>query len=147
MADDGSEKEDRPLYADFLGTWILDPTSCRYEQGEPPRAGNYQIEARDGRLFFTIDWVDAEGVAQHVEFSGLPDGSHEPFPGGDLADALSVSAVSRRELTSAAYYQGVERMTAQRQLDEEGLAMRVLQLVRLPDGTRLLDTSLYRKAN
>lgn len=141
------QNDDVALYADFLGTWILDPKSCRYEQGEPPRAGSYRIEAREGRLFFTVDCIDAEGMEQNVSFSGVPDGRHESFAGGDLADALSVEAVSRRELTSAAHYRGVERMTAQRQLDEAGMAMRVLQLVRLPDGTRLLDTSVYRKAN
>jgi hypothetical protein len=134
-------------YSDFLGHWILDPASCRYEQGEPPRSGSYRIDEDEGRLVFTIDWVDAEGEAQQISFSGRPDGEPEPFAGGDLADALAVTAVSPRELTSSAFYRGVERMTAQRQLDATGAAMRVVQLVRLPDGTKLLNTSIYRRAN
>ncbi|MCK5800145.1 MAG: hypothetical protein KAI47_23305 [Deltaproteobacteria bacterium] len=144
---DKHDRGDEPLYAHFLGLWLLDPASCDYEQGDPPRAGSYRIEEREGRLLFTLTWVDAVGLDGHASFSGLPDGRHEDFDGGDLADALSVEAVSARELTSAAYYKGVERMTTQCQLDELGMAMRVLKLVRLPDGTRLLDTNVYRRAN
>src|SRR5687768_1949596 len=110
-------------YADFLGTWILDPTSCAYQQGEPPRSGRYVIEESAGVLHFSIEWVDHVGAEHRVAFSGIPDGVARPFAGGDLADALSITAVSPRELTSAALYRGKERMFAQRQLDETGQAM------------------------
>ena len=133
-------------YAAFIGTWILIPESCDYEQGEPPQGGSYRIEAAaDGRLEFFIHWVDAEGEAHSATFGGVPDGRHAPYPGGDLADALSIDAVSPRELTSRAFYRGKERMVAQRQLDEHGLAMRVTQLVRLPDGQSLANVAIYRK--
>lgn len=132
-----------PTYAGFLGTWILDPTTCDYEQGEPPQAGTYTIEERDGALHFHVAWTAADGGRHEVAFHGVPDGRREPFAGGDLADALSVSAVSPRELTSAAYYQGVERMVAQRQLDASGNAMRVIQAVRFPDGTQLANVAVY----
>ena len=148
MSDEAASSEElRQRYAGFLGLWLLDPTSCDYEQGEPPRSGSYEIREDGERLVFTMIWVDAEGQEQKAQFSGVPDGRHEPFGGGDLADALSVTAVSPRELTSAAFYGGVERMTAQRQLDESGAAMRVVQLVRLPDGTKLLNQSIYHRAN
>ena len=134
---------DAPTYAAFLGTWILDPTSCQYEQGDPPRAGSYRIEDVDGTLHFHVEWTAADGTSHEVRFHGVPDGRREPFPGGDLADALSVHAVSPRELTSAAYHAGTERMVAQRQLDASGNAMRVIQLVRFPDGTSLANVAVY----
>lgn len=137
--------EERPVYADFLGTWDLIPESCDYEQGEPPRAGTYEIEAEGERLHFTIRWLDSVGESHTVAFSGVPDGRREPFAGGDLADELAVTARTSSELISSAYYRGVERMTAQRQLDETRQAMRLLQLVRLPDGTKLLNRSIYRR--
>lgn len=137
--------DSQPMYAGFLGTWILIPSSCDYEQGVPPASGTYRIDERDGRLEFTIDWTDAEGTAHHAEFSGAPDGRREPFDGGELADALSVTAVSARELTSSAYRDGAELMVAQRQLDDTGVAMRVTQLVRFPDGTHAANVSIYRK--
>jgi len=132
-------------YAGFLGTWVLDPTTCDYQQGEPPLAGTYRIVESEGRLEFTIEWVDAENARQEVKFSGMPDGKPVPFAGGDLADALSVTAVSARELRSSAFWKGTERMVAQRQLDESGVAMRVTQVVYLPDGVRLANVALYRK--
>lgn len=134
-----------PLYAGFLGTWILIPESCQYEQGDPPKAGVYTIAERDGRLEFTIDWTAADGGTHHVEFDGVPDGVPVPFAGADLADALSIEAVSARDLRSSAYLNGREHMVAQRQLDDTGTAMRVTQIVRFSDGTHLSNVSIYRK--
>jgi hypothetical protein len=132
-------------YAAFLDTWILDPTTCDYGQGEPPRAGRHEISEHDGTLHFGMAWTDHEGVEHEAEFSGIPDGVPRPFPGGVLADALSVTAVSPRELNSSAFFRGVERMVAQRQLDDSRQAMRVTQVVRLPDGTRPANVSIYRR--
>jgi hypothetical protein len=135
----------RPVYAAFLGTWVLEPGSCQYEQGDPPRAGTYRIAERGDELAFRVDWTDAEGHEQSVEFGGVPDGVAVPFDGGALADALSITAVSERELRSAAFKDGVELMIAQRQLDETGAAMRVVQVVRLPDGSAPANVAIYRR--
>jgi len=132
-------------FAGFLGSWTLIVDSCDYEQGEPPRAGSYEICEREGRLEFRIEWVDHDGESHEVEFSGVPDGVPAPFAGGDLADALAVIAASPRELNSVASWRGAERMIAQRQLDESGNAMRVVQVVRFEDGTHAANTSVYKK--
>lgn len=137
--------DDDAVYAGFLGRWILIPESCDYEQGEAPRDGAYRIEAREGRLWFTMEWTEADGTTRRAAFDGVPDGVPVPFAGGEAADALSVHAVSRRELRSSAYWQGEELMVAQRQLDESGTAMRVTQIVRFRDGTRLANVAVYRK--
>ena len=133
-------------YDRFLGTWILDPSTCLYEQGDPPQAGVYRISDDDeGVLHFAIEWVDAEGKSHTVSFSGPPSGEALPFPGGDLADAFATTLVSPRELTSSAFFQGRELMVAQRQLDDTGDNMRVVQQVRLPDGTRPTNVAIYRR--
>ena len=132
-------------YDRFLGAWILVPESCDYQQSEPPRSGTYSIEETADGLRFDMSWVDDEGEAHTASFSAAADGKPAPFDGGDLADALSVTLVSSRELNSSAFWRGKERMVAQRQLDEGGNAMRVVQLVRLPDGTTLANTSVYRR--
>lgn len=136
---------DSPIYAAFLGTWMLIPDSCDYQQGEPPSAGRYRIEERDGELGFRIEWTDAAGAEHEVSFSGTPDGEPRPFAGGDLADALSIEAASQRELNTAAYFRGAQRMVAQRQLDDTRMAMRVTQLVRFPDGSSLANLAVYRR--
>lgn len=134
-----------PLYAGFLGTWILIPESCRYEQGEPPREGVYTIEETGGRLSFEIRWTAADGTSDRVKFEGVPDGVPVPFAGGDLADEFSVEAVSARDLRTSASFKGEERMVAQLQLDDTETAMRVTQVVRFPDGMHLSNVSVYRK--
>lgn len=133
------------IYAAFLGAWTLIPESCRFEQGDPPISGSYYITDNDGRLTFLMDWVDAEGRSHQATLDGIPNGGKVPFNGGEIADALSIKAVSPRELNSSAYYKGQERMTAQRQLDDTGEGMRVIQVVRFPDGSRQANVSIYRK--
>lgn len=139
-----SSSSQRP-WAGFLGTWVLIPESCNHEQGLPPRAGRYVISEAEGRLTFTLDWVDATGASHQVTFSGIPDGEPARFAGGELADALAVSAPSSRRLDSVAFRGGQALMFAERQLDDGGTMMRVVQQVRLPDGSRPTNVSLYRK--
>jgi hypothetical protein len=139
-----AKKDETPLYAGFLGSWILDTSSCEFEQGDAPQAGTAGGIAS---LLFRTQWVDSEGEAQSAEFSGIPDGKPVPFNGGDLADALSVTAVSRRELNSAAFYKEHERMTVSRQLDDTGGALRLIQAVKLPSGEQPTNISIYRRAH
>lgn len=154
-----AKKDETPLYAGFLGSWILDTSSCEFEQSEAPQAGSYQIveqaalsgtsgtDAQAISLLFRTRWIDADGTTQSAEFSGIPDGAPVPFNGGDLADALSVSVVSRRELNSAAFYKGQERMTVSRQLDDSGGGLRIIQAVKLPNGEQPTNISIYRRAH
>jgi len=134
------------IYSAFLGDWRLIPESCQYDQGEAPASGSYRISVgAEGILSLTTQWKEPNGQAHSFTLSGKPDGSKAPFDGGDLADALAITAVSPRELNSYAYLRGKELMVAQRQLDDTGRAMRVTQLVRLPDGTRPSNVSVYLK--
>ena len=92
-----------------------------------------------------MNWTDKENKDFSIEFSGIPDGKKVPFNGGALADEMAITAVSERELNSYAYLNGKELMIAQRQLDDTGMAMRITQVVRLPDGTNLSNESIYRR--
>ena len=132
-------------YAGFLGAWVLIPESCQYEQGSAPREGRYVISDVEGSLHFQVAWTDADGGRHEVTFAGKPDGAPVAFAGGDLVDAISISSASARRLDSAAYKDGEVLMLAERQLDEGGNAMRVVQQVRLPDGSRPTNISVYQK--
>ena len=138
-------RTDDKIYAGFLGRWRLIPESCQFEQGEAYADGFYEILEVSHRLHLRMEWTDVEGAHHRAEFSGVPDGSMQPFKGGNLADALSISAVSNRDLRSTAWYQGRKLMAAQYQLDDTLQAMRVVQIVRLPDGSQPANISVYRK--
>ena len=134
-----------PTYAAFLGMWQLIPESCKYEQGDPPRSGSYEISEDGDTLVFAMRWEDAEGEHHDLTFSGRPDGQLLPYEAGELADALSVSVISTRELNTSAYLKDEEIMVAQRQLDDTLMAMRITQVVRLAGGTSLFNSSVYRR--
>lgn len=136
---------DAPLYSGFLGIWTLIPESCDYEQGEPPVEATYRISEDGDTLVFVMHWVDDKGETHQLQFSGPPNGEPMPFNGGELADALVVTAVSARELTTSALSKGQELMIAQRQLDETGTAMRITQIVRFLNGSTESNVGVYRK--
>ncbi len=133
------------MYADFLGIWDLDPESCDYEQSEPPSSGYYTIREDKGGLTFDMVWIDAGGESHAHSFTGMPDGRSQPFNGGDLADAISITAASPVALNSAAFYQGRQLMTATRILKDGGSVMEVRQSVLLPDGTQPTNFACYRR--
>lgn len=134
-----------PPYAGFVGTWLLIPETCVYQQGPAPRAGRTTIEARDGALVVTMEWTAADGTLHRAELIGKPDGVAVPFAGGGAIDALAITAVSPRELRAVGTWRGERRMVSQRQLDTTGQAMRVTQVVWFPDGTQLADVAVYRR--
>ncbi len=134
-----------PLCEAFLGTWTLDPASCVYEQSEAPSEATHRIFVEDEKLVMTMHWTLSDGSEHQMQFSGIPNGEPMPFAGGELADALAIHALSKRELTTAAYWKGKELMVSQRQLDDTGSAMRVTQIVRFLDGTHASNVGVYRK--
>ena len=134
-----------PIYQNFLGHWILDPASCDYEQGEPPRADRHLIEAAGGDLVITMDSTDASGETHHASFRAPANGQEIPFNGGPLADTLCLTAPSPSELTLSASCDGLELMTATRTLDADGTTLHLVQTVHLPDFTAPTNRGTYRK--
>lgn len=132
----------RSLYERFLGHWELDPASCKYEQGDPPKAGSYTIQEAGDDLVFDMAWTDQAGQSHTASFSGTPDGKAVPFEGTDLVDSFVVTAESRSELNSSAFLKEEKLMHASRTLiDDE--TMRIVQTVYLPDGSAPSNRSVY----
>ncbi len=134
-----------PIYQKFLGMWVLDVESCVFEQGDPPTSGSIKILADGEELVFEMKWIALDGESHFASFRAKPDGGLIPFDGGGLADALSVTAVSDRELNSSAFRDGFELMSARRKLSADALKMHVVQTVRLPDGLTPSNHSVYHK--
>ena len=134
-----------PIYQKFLGSWVLDVETCAYEQGDPPKSAVYRIFEDGDELVFDMDWIDAGDEAHHVSFRAKPDGSRIAFNGGELADALAVTAPSENELNSSAFRDGVELMTAERKLLGDDAVMDLMQRVYLPDGTSPTNRSKFHR--
>jgi len=131
------------IWDNFLGSWTLDLARSTFEQNEPPKSATHRLELYEGHVIFYMNWVDAEGQDYEVKFAGIPDGQIREFPGGDLADAMSVTAPSELELNTSAYLKGNELMTATRLLVSDGAEMLLTQTVHLPDGVTVQNKSLY----
>ncbi|MCW9033370.1 MAG: hypothetical protein OQK35_03405 [Alphaproteobacteria bacterium] len=129
----------------FFGLWMLDLSRSTFEQNEPPQSATHRLELYEGHVVFYMNWIDAEGQDFEVKFAGIPDGQIREFPGGELADAMSVTAPSELELNTSAFLKGNELMTATRLLVENGSEMLLTQTVHLPDGVTLQNKSLYVK--
>ncbi|MEQ8557834.1 MAG: hypothetical protein RIB03_05910 [Henriciella sp.] len=133
-----------PLHTRFLGHWELDPSSCAYQQGEPPASGTYTIREESDELVFDMAWTDKAGQDHSASFRGKPDGVAVPFNGTDLVDSFTITAESRSELNSSASLKGETLMHATRTLiDDE--TMRIVQTVYLPDGSAPANRSVYYK--
>ena len=138
------------LYRHFLGRWQLIPESCQYEQGAPPIEGSYEIDASNGFLHFTIcsRAKPVQGQTQKeicATFSARPDGSKSKTE-GTLIDAMSLHAISIRELNTRAYVGDTVRMFAQQQLDESLSAMRVVQKVVFENESEEINIAVYKRA-
>ncbi|MEQ9316704.1 MAG: hypothetical protein RLN72_12695 [Henriciella sp.] len=130
------------IYSRFIGHWELDPASCDYKQGDPPRAGSYIIYVEGSELVFDMAWTDLAGNAHEASFRGIPDGEARTFNGGDLVDSLTITAENRSELNSSAAMKGETLMHATRTLIDDD-TMRIVQTVYLPDGTAPSNKSVY----
>lgn len=130
-------------YELFLGEWQLDTNLCLYEQGEPPLSSTYLIREEGDELLFEMSWTDSDDETHQMVFRGVPDGELAPFNGGDLVDALSITAVSTHELNTAAAMKGVVLMSVIRRLSADGQQMAVMQEVKLPTGEVSTNKSVY----
>ncbi len=74
----------------FLAAWQLFPEKCTFEQGIPPKSGNYKIETdtQQQQLIITSNWVTQDNSAFFSEYRFMPDGNLQPFENQDFADAV-----------------------------------------------------------
>ena len=135
------------IHRNFLGTWSLDPETCDYEQGEPPRADRHHIAEDAGDLVITMDWTDADGETHHASFRAPLDGSKMPFNGGPLADALQLKTPSSSELSLSAFCDGLELMTAMRTMSTDSSSLLLVQTVHLADFTAPENRGTYFRVN
>ncbi|MBU2534175.1 MAG: hypothetical protein KKB37_15650 [Alphaproteobacteria bacterium] len=129
----------------FLGTWLLDPASCVFEQGDPPRAAVHRITLEGDELVITMNWTEASGETGHAAFRVPADGTPVPFSAGPLADMLRLSSMSTSELTLSASCNGLELMTAKRVLASDGRSLALTQTVHLPDFSAPTNTATYAR--
>ena len=129
----------------FLGTWQLQPEQSKYELGQPPLEGLYNISREEGGYVFEIAWKTTEGQQFEISFSGIPDGQQYPYENPQIAEALSMTRVDEFTLDSESFKDGKRIAHARRDLIENGRGLRVTQTGERPDGAFFSNVSYYRK--
>ncbi|MDA9123113.1 hypothetical protein N9J96_06385 [Paracoccaceae bacterium] len=133
------------IFKQFLGKWSLIKGSCVYEQGAPPVDGHYQITQKTKDLLFQMVWLDNTGERHDFIFKSRPDNLAMPFKGGDLADSLSSTIVSERELNTIAYKNGIKVMEVRRNLSNSYNQMTISQTVFVSEKDKPTNWSSYSK--
>ena len=129
----------------FLGTWQLIPNQSRYDFGQPPASGTYRIAANKTGYSFTIQWTTADSQPMNVAYDSVPDGQQHPYENPAIADAVSMTRVSERQLDSASFKDGQQIAHAARVLSADGQTMTITQSGTTPDGVFFSNVSRYRR--
>ena len=129
----------------FFGTWALIPDQSRYEFGPPPAGGVYQITANETGYTFTMHWTTADGQAMNAAYDAIPDGQQHPYENTAVADAVSLTRVSERQLDSASFKGGQQIAYASRVLSADRQQMTVTQSGQTPDGTSFNNLAVYQR--
>ncbi len=127
----------------YLGTWILVPELCLYEEGNPPICGVYRISQLEDDVRISIDWKAQDGSKHQIEFQGPDSGVRRPSstPG---VSYFSITRVSPFILDSHAYVGEEQVAYARRRVSEDGLLLATVQVGRRPNGTTFHNFQVYR---
>jgi len=130
--------------AHYLGTWVLVPELCLYEEGEPPSSGLYTIAQVGDEVGFAIEWTDVQGQRHDVRFAGPDDGTRRTIAGQAQAE-LSVDRIGRTILDTSVF--NGERMVsyARRCASLDGQLLSTVQQGYRADGTRYRNFQVYRR--
>jgi hypothetical protein len=132
--------------APFTGNWILDPSECDFEQGDPPKSATMRIEDNFGMAVFTMNTVAADGEVTNDNFEAMPDGPEVKLGKSGLVDAMRLVFESDRNLVSEARRGGLTIMKAKRELSADGQTLKVTQTVHLIDVATFTNVSVYHRA-
>lgn len=129
----------------FLGTWELIPDQSDYQLGQPPASGTYRITANETGYTFNIQWTTADGQEMAAAYDAIPDGQQHPYENPAIADAVSLTRVSEKQLDSASFKDGQQIAHAARILANDNQTMTVIQSGQTPDGGSFSNTAVYHR--
>jgi len=127
---------------DYLGVWVLDPSTCEYGDQPAPQSATYSVIADGAQIWFHARWIDADGGGQQVSFRTQLDGWTTPNPADPHTrltarfDAAGLSTELRRNQDT--------QLLCTRMLHEGRL--QITQTVHTPDGP-VQTSALYDRAD
>jgi len=79
----------------FVGTWVLNISKSTFDPGPPLKSHTFRIaQVRGGGFHETIDYVEGNGSAIHLDFTAAFDGKYVPLTGSAEAKSVSITQVN-----------------------------------------------------
>jgi hypothetical protein len=128
-----------------VGTWKLDLAKSKYSPGPPPKESTLKIEAQADGLKFTIDSIDAEGKAVHLEFSPKYDGKDYPTTGMAGADSISLKKVNDHTIEIVNKKGGTPLITTKSVVSKDGKTRTSTQKGKNAKGQDVNNTAVYNR--
>ena len=128
-----------------VGTWKLDLAKSKYSPGPPPKESTLRIEAQADGLKFTIDSIDAEGKAVHLEFSPKYDGKDYPMTGMAGADSISLKKVNDQTIEIINKKGGTPLITTKSVVSKDGKTRTSTQKGKNAKGQDVNNTAVYNR--
>jgi hypothetical protein len=130
----------------FVGTWNLNVDKSTFN---PPSSALKShvvlIEAQENGLKFTLDQVDAEGKATHVEEAPKFDGNAYPIIGSETEDSVTIKRVDNNSFELVSMKDAKEVSRVQVVISEEGKLSTATIKSKDENGQEITSTLIYDK--
>jgi hypothetical protein len=127
-----------------MGTWKLNESKSKITPGT---LKNTQVvySSMFGQVKIKADGIDANGKAQHTEWSGKFDGNDYPVTGDPNSDARSYTKVNERTLRTTNKKSGKVTATGQIVVSADGKSRTVTINGTTPKGKKFKNVAVYDK--
>jgi len=112
----------------YIGHWLLAPELSLYQSGEPPLSGSYSIRSREEQIEFEVEWMDASGSVQKLNYGGPLDGKKHAWDTPGISH-IQYEKISDSILDSTVYDGEKKLMYARRAASTAGDLLVVSQTV------------------
>ena len=129
--------------ANYIGTWLLIPELCIYQNGEPPLRGIYEIQSDGTEVRISVNWTDKEGAEHAIEYGGAIDGSKHPIDASGTTSTVYFR-VDENTLGSTVYDNDRKTMYARRIVSAANDLLATVQVQYRPEGD-LSNFQVYRR--
>ena len=128
----------------FEGRWQLVPELCQYQDGHPPRSGQYDIQCNDTDVTCVTSWVDEHDKSHTLTYGGPMDGTVIALKGNKLE--ASFTRIDAYRLDSSSYFDGRETAYAHRKVSQDHSLMVVLMVHHHKEDRSTRNFQIYRRA-
>jgi hypothetical protein len=130
----------------FLASWQLFPEKCEFQEGLPPKSGNYRIESTNNgqALHISSNWVSLENEAFYTQYQIIPNGMPQPFDNAELADSIQAEIENASALRILFLKDGEPFLNVLHEIMPNGY-LRITQQGTNQDGVAFSNIEVYHK--